>query len=103
MQNRNWLMSEYQQRQRYDDLIMWSSLKARLRLDRLFWFVMLLLLALLSASCGHNPPQPCVAQTLPSPPALRESIPSVSYSIRAVESFKAYQGLLTPMFPTSQP
>ena len=103
MQNRNWLMSEYQQRQRYDDLITWQLLKTKLRLDRLFWFATLLLLALLLTSCGHNPPQPCSAQTLPSPPALRESIPSVSYSIRAQESFKAYQGLLTPMFPTSQP
>jgi len=101
MRNRNWLKSDSQQRQLFAGLIASSLRRARQAFGLLACAVIWTALVLNLTGCASPSAIPCPPQTLPQPPALTEQIPSVSYSLRAQQSFKAWQERLiaTPVTP----
>ena len=80
MQNRNWLTSETRQRRLFGVLRQSSRRRAQRRFATVFCVVTLLALVTLLSGCHSLPSKPCETLPLPTPPALSEPAPSVSYS-----------------------
>lgn len=101
MQNRNWLMSDSQQRQLFAGWITSSLHKIKQLLGLLACAVIWTALALSLTGCATRSVPPCPELVLPQPPALSEPIPPESYSLRVQRSFKTWQEKLiaTPVTP----
>ena len=101
MINRNWLKSNSQQRRLFAGRT--TSFLRKWMPPPEMWgcAAILIMLALSLTGCAHNSPSPCPEQKLPPVPALTEPIPPESYSLRAQQSFKAWQERLiaTPVTP----
>ena len=96
MQNRNWLKSNSQQRQLFANWITCSWRRMLALLGLFACAVIWIALALSLTGCASRS-VPCPPQTLPRAPALTEPIPPESYSLRAQQSFKAWQERLIAM------
>ena len=80
MSNRFWLVSDFQQRLRFGDSIT-SFGRRTVRLFAWLCFAgMLMVLVLPLSGCHSLPIVPCETVKLPSPPALSQPLPSVTYS-----------------------
>lgn len=100
MQNRNWLKSDSQQRQIFGGLITRSPRKEPPLPAKWLCAVIVIALVLSLSACAAPLQTPCQPPAMPQPPALSEPIPPVSYSLRAQQSFKAWQERLIGTPPT---
>lgn len=100
--NRNWLKSDFQQRRIFAGLTQRTKLRIKLYSGFVGLLLMLMLCVAVSTACHHLPQTPCVQPTLPSPPALSEPIPSVSYSEQARIRTQSWQRRLTDIPATSK-
>ncbi len=97
MNNRNWLQSNSQQRRLFGGWITRLLLKMP-RLPEVWVFGVIAIVLMLSLTgCATRLPALCPEQVLPPVPALTEPIPPESYSLRAQQSFKAWQERLIAM------
>lgn len=101
MQNRNWLKSNSQQRHLFAGLITSSSHKMKRLLALFGCAVIWMALGMNLIGCATRSTVICPEPVIPAMPALSEPIPPVSYSLRAQQSFKAWQERLigTPTTP----
>ena len=101
MQNRNWLMSDSQQRQLFAGWITSSLHKIKQLLGLLACAVIWTALALSLTGCATRSAPPCPELILPQPPALSEPIPQESYSLRVQRSLSKWEAALigTPQTP----
>ena len=80
MQSSNSMTSDFRQRRLFGELMRSLQQRMRQRFVMLLCAVTLLALVTLLSGCHTLPSQPCEMQPLPTPPALTEPTPLVSYS-----------------------
>lgn len=103
MQNRNWLKSNTAQRRLFAGPI---TSFLRKTLPVVGWFAcvgiwMALFLGL--TGCASRSPVLCQEPVLPATPALSQTIPPVSYSLRVQQSLSKWEALLIGTPPMSKP
>ena len=102
MSNRFWLTSDLQQRRRFGVRKSSSRHRQQRIAARLFFGVTLIALVLLLSACHTLPSRPCEMPPLPTPPALSQPMPPVSYLLQSQQSDENSQKKLTGTSMTSK-
>lgn len=103
MQDKIWQLSNSLQRQIYAASTTESEARMQRWLGRLCFAGTLLALVGLLSGCHPQLIQPCEMPKLPTPPALSEPMPSVSYSTSAQADIQAWQKRLIASPATGKP
>lgn len=103
MLNRNWLMSDRQQRLARKCSASQPALSAMGLTARSLSVLLLLALVLLLSACPGPLVRPCVTPPPVSEPALTEPLPLVDYSLTAKETTSKRQQKLDAMHLTLKP
>ncbi len=103
MRNRNWLMSNNQQRRIFGGLTTPSRPKMPLRLGLWLCAVIAIALLLSLGGCASQSTVPCQAPVMPPVPELSEPMPPISYSLSVQSSLQTWREKLTGTPATLKP